>query len=198
METKQISSQHSLGRFPSLTSITSLSYMQFIYDCHHLSVAIFMNYTLWSPSFHMSPRESRLFFINYSEYSCVWSFLLVCLNESWWQTSNGGLSDFSLQCLQSLLWMDIFPSTVPLPATCLIPGSSQLWLCLPLRYSSNYVVFLTQLWQLPGSHTANPWRPVFHSPHAVILLALQQFSYLYASHTHCSMTFLTSSMGKSI
>lgn len=71
---------------------------------------------------------------------------------------------------------------------------SALTLCLPLGYSSNYIVFLTQLWQLPGPHTANPWRPVFHSAHAVTLLALQQFSYLYASHTHCLITFLTSSM----
>lgn len=73
-------------------------------------------------------------------------------------------------------------------------ASLQDLLCLPLDYSSNYIVFLTQLWQLPGPHTANPRRPVFHLPHAVILLALQQFFYLYASHTHCPVTFLTSFM----
>lgn len=80
---------------------------------------------------------------------------------------------------------------------CHLPHSrifSALTLCLPLDYSSNYIVFLTQLWQLPGPHTANPWRSVFHLVHAVILLALQQFSYLYASPTHCTITFLTSFM----
>lgn len=71
---------------------------------------------------------------------------------------------------------------------------SALTLCLPLGYSSNYTVFLTQLWQLPGPHTANPWRPVFHSPQAFILLALQHFSYLYVPYSNCSRTFLTSSM----
>lgn len=142
----------------------------------------------------MTPRKGRTVFINYSEYSCVQSFPLGCLNETWWWTSNGGLWDFSLNCLRSLLWMDIFPSTVPLPATCLNPGSSQLWLWLLLGYSSSCILFLTQLWQLPGPHTASPWRPVFHSPHTVILLALQHFSYLYASHIHYPINSLTSSM----
>lgn len=78
------------------------------------------------------PRESSMVFINYSEYSCVWCFCLVWLNESWWQTSNDGLWDFSLKCLWSLLWMDIFLSTAPFPAISLPPRSSQLWLCVYL------------------------------------------------------------------
>lgn len=153
-----------------------------------------MNYAVWSPSFQMAPREGRMVFINYSEYSHVWSFLLGCLNESWWRTSNGGLRLESEAFTESFMDGHL-PDHSSSP--CHLSQSrifSALTLCLPLSYSSNYIVFLTQLWQLPGPHTANPWRPVFHSPHAVILLALQQFSYLYASHTHCPITFLTSSM----
>ena len=129
----------------------------------------------------------------------MWSFLPVCLNESWWRTSNGGLWDFSLKCLRSLLWMVIFLSTAPLPATCLTPGFSQLWLYVYLSVIAQIILCSSQSSDNCQVHIQlipNPWRPAFHSPHAVILLALQQFSYLYASHTYCPITFLTSSMEK--
>lgn len=196
IETKEISSQHllsgktpllDLNHFTILLTVhlfLSSSKCSYIYELHSLK-SIISDY---------AEREQ------YGFYKLQWIQLCVELlsgviewvtmaNVKWW-----------LVRLQPEVFMESFadghlPEHRSFP--CCLSHSrifSALTLCLPLGYNSNNTVFLTQLWQLPGPHTANPWRPVFHSPHTVILLALQQLSYLCVPYSNCSRTFLTSSM----
>lgn len=141
----------------------------------------------------MMPRESSMVFINYSGYSCVWGFCLVWLNESWWQISNDGLWDFSLKCLWSLLRMDIFLSTAPLPAASLTPRSSQLWL-------SVYLLAIAQI-ILCSSHNSDNCQVhiqlipegLFSTHHMLLSFWPYSTSYFYVPYSNCSRTFLTSS-----
>lgn len=141
----------------------------------------------------MMPRKSSMVFINYSEYSCVWCFCLVWLNESWWQKSNDGLWDFSLKCLWSLLRMDIFLSTVPLPATSLAPRSSQLQLYVYLLAIVHIILCSSRSSDNCQVHIQLIPKGL-SSIHCTLLSFFKHFSYFHVPYSNCSSDFLTSSM----